>query len=175
MIQKNKVLWALQAKTYIKYILFAITTGLVLLVIGLSSGYTFMSKAVNGMTTVYNLHIAASIGLSFILMGILYSVHMFKNKRLFFGYADKHINQHSLDPADGSIQIDETGITYISSDIRQEIKWKRFSHFTYYRGFLFLFMDDYYLQSISVDKNQMSDHDFAELSEFLKKELQEKK
>lgn len=174
MIQRNKVLWTLQAKTYLKYILFAITTGLVFLVIGLASGFTFKSKA-DSTTTVYNLHIATIIGLSFILMGMLYSIHMYRNKRIFFESVDKYINRHSLDPADGSIQIDDNGITFLSNEIKQDIKWKRFSHFKYYRGFLFLFMDDYSLQSISIDKKQVSDHDFAELLDFLKKNLQESK
>jgi len=170
--EKNKTLWRLYIQPSVRSIIVLLSLGVLIIVLGATTKNTF-DIYIKGSTKIYNLHISISIGLAFILLGIIYSYHILKSRRSFFRKVDKIIHRHSLDPMDGCLQINDEGVKYSSFEMKQDVKWAGFSHYKLYKGYLFLLINEEF-SSFVIDRRQVKDADFIELYDFVQKRLIEK-
>src|SRR5437016_2139490 len=87
-VRANEVLWRLYSRQYKFYFTFVLIVAIIMALFGASSKHTFWVATSNG-GVYYNLNIAYSLSLTFLILAIIYFRHMLKCKREFFKIADQ--------------------------------------------------------------------------------------
>lgn len=172
LMERNIIHWKLFAHKYYLIILVEFLGGISCLISGMRKGYTWKST-VNGASTLYTFNGELSIGIAFLLLAIISFFNIQRSRNSFFKKVRASMQNNISDNA--SMEIDNTEVKYRDSELIQEIKWSLFSHYKFYKNYLFLITSDNYITSILIDKRLLTSSEFAELSAYVKKQLSEKK
>lgn len=167
LVKTNETLWRLYSSHFKKYIIYALSLAIIFVSLGFLAKYTYYSK-ISGDVVYYNLNLSLSIGLAFLIVAIIYARHMIANKRAFFKLVDKRVAEHSLDPEDGLIEINDDSIKINGFNSKHEFRWKCFTHYTYKNGILFLMIDKNYSNPVAIVKEQMDAQEFDQFLGFVK-------
>lgn len=172
-IKKNEVLWKVSSQPIKRTIIVIMLVGAALVYFDLSTDYTLM-KLTTPKAVTYDLHLSFSVGLAFLLCGLLLLLLLMLNKRSIFGTLEKIINRHRLNsrtPMYDVIEINDLGVTESSFEYKFEIKWTRFTHYKEYMGFLFLIMDGKITSSVMINKKFIDSNDYLQLLKVVKGKL----
>jgi hypothetical protein len=151
-------------KTWI-FLAFVFVMGAFCLVFGLSSGGS--TVYIDGKTTIYELHIFSSAGVSFISLGLIYLYYTFVAKRKHMesitNYAYKRGNSNEV-----VLRLTDEGVYHQDLELKQEMKWSLFTKASIYKHYIVLTMDEsHYFPPVMIDKRFMSLENAEELIRFL--------
>jgi hypothetical protein len=152
----------------------SIGLGIVLIVIGKLSGYTFYTE-ISGNGTYYNLNICMSLGLVCIIVAAMLALALSSSKKAFFEVVTEFMDDFNVNSSEADIEITETYVKTRRKGLKQEIHWNFFTNYKFKDGVLFLIMNNAYSSPIAIDHGQMNLTDFQQLLEFVKLKLPEKK
>jgi hypothetical protein len=86
----------------------------------------------------------------------------------------KELSRLSQTDPSAIFKINDTGVSYESSEVRLEYKWSMIKSYKIYKGAIFLILNEY-LNSFVILGNEISNEQFIELSQFVARSLPEKK
>lgn len=180
--ETNKIRWASSLKRqYLGASIFFLT-GVLILIIGLSSDHSismttrqYSNNAATEYITKYDYHISLGLGIGFLLMAFYFVYIVYRQKRKFFSGVAKICTRHKQLSDNFSIKINNDCVCYRDFELLREQKWSSFSHYVVYKDDLLLFQDDFYISSVVIQKSRLSDKDYSDLFNFLKSKLPAKK
>ena len=73
------------------------------------------------------------------------------------------------------IKITNTSVSFKDFEIYSEVKWTCFTEYKLYKNYLILIIDKQSLGSIFINRNEISGDQFADLLEFVKSKIPERK
>jgi hypothetical protein len=167
--EKNKFFWYwLNKKNYVG-ILYFFLLGILSLVFGLTSHFTFKEILAQGCTTIYNLHFGITIGSSLIIVAIVLFRSLQLSRKYFFNGVEKYIKQVGQNGA--SISLNENEAIYSDNMMKQELKWERFSGFVYKKEFLVLLTGKSTFTDFIIHESELTKDEFNTILIFLKTKL----
>lgn len=72
------------------------------------------------------------------------------------------------------LKITDNEILYNDFELKSEMKWSFFTHYRFYKDHLYILTSDYF-RGIVVSKNEMSQEQFIQLSDFVVRRLKERR
>lgn len=165
LLRQNQIKWELFTQKNIKiFILYALVGTLILI----QSGITQQdSKSFWGP--------GSSFGLSLIFLSLFYFLQTYQNKTRFFARTKQHIDRYNRQEEGIEIKITDISITYKDFERTSEMKWTTFTHYKFYKDYLFIISENGYLSSVIINKNEINSDKFFKLLDFVKNTLQERK
>ncbi|MDE3212110.1 MAG: hypothetical protein KGM98_02670 [Bacteroidota bacterium] len=182
---RDKLLWWLYIRRSILISIILLTAGIALLTDGIFRGSenkvsnyehsSYPTTRIIKTTQVYDYHLSYGFGMALIFVS-LYFFFMIFRQRMFFFKTSKRISKiRKVADNDFTIRINDQDISYQDFELASEAKWSHFSRFKIYKQFILLFADRYSWSSFAIPVNLLTDDDFKELFQFLKRRLSEKK
>src|SRR5688572_9480698 len=165
LLQINAIKWKLFTKKNVQVVFLYAFIGAVILVvnwISLKKGESFW-------------RFESSFGLGILFLSLFYFIHFYKNKIRFLAKTKELISKYKNESGGIEIKITNSAITYRDVEIYSDMKWTVFSEYKLYNGYLILLIDNLYLSSIIINRNEISEAEFTELFDFVKSKMPEKK
>lgn len=161
----NRLRWELFAKKSRGAIIVIGLCGIVILVIA----WIYAKEGENFLGPV------SSIGLSFILLCLIYIFQLYQNKQKFLRETSVYVSKLKKLGSETVIKINEDHVSYRDSERFLEYKWSFFSEYRLYKDHLFLTTNDFMLNAMIIGKDETNPTDFSLLVEFAQKRLKERK
>jgi hypothetical protein len=165
LLNKNKIRWTLfSRKNIFHFIIYAIV-GLILLI-----GSAVTEKDISNFWGM-----GSSLGLSLIFLSLFYFSHTYQNKRKFITRTRAYIKLFNEQKQETELVFADEKITYKDFQSYSEWKWTKFSHYMLYKDYLFLILDNSFLNALIVHKSEVTPEKFDELLSFSKGHLRLRK
>jgi hypothetical protein len=165
LLRKNKTKWGLAYRnTYFFIASYAFVGSLILI-----------CNAVTAKNADDFWGLGTSLGGGLIFLSIVYFSHTFQAKRKYLERTRIAIKRSEHEGQNTEILIKDDGITFKDFQTRSEWKWSVFPHYLLYKDYLFLMMGNSVLNSITIQKTELSVYEFEELINFCKGHLYLKK
>jgi hypothetical protein len=162
---KNRAKWNLAYKNNLFYFaVYAVVGSIILILNG------FESKNVDDFWG-----IGSSMGLGLVFLSVFYFSHTYRNKRKYLEQTRALIAKSKSDGRKTELLLKDDHVTYKNFESLCEWKWSVFKSYMLYNDYLFLIMGGSVLNSITIQKNEVSVDEFAELINFCKGHLHLKK
>jgi hypothetical protein len=182
-IEGRLVLWQIYFKKNIKTYLIQCVLGIFLLILGLPPLNTSVSETeyVNNMThqseTTYHrntVNFVGAIAIAYIFLLIVSFITFWKRKKAFLSEA-KRLGKLTFNRVNEStLTIGDEGIVYQTPTSRTDCNWIIFSHFSLYKDYLLLNLDQSGLQAYLINKHLLSEKEFQDLLIFVRQKLRQK-
>jgi hypothetical protein len=165
--QKNKIVWRSSAKSRYLLVLYFLLLGAFFISIGAMSNFTFKVMAGEGGTKIYSLHIAVTLGVAFWMFAVFNLIVIQSARKKFFNKIDRYIQ--SVYKKEVFLYINDISITYEDFEIKEELKWGKFTSYKYQNGILFLLLDEDLFTLFIISEKETDD--FPQLLSFIKKKI----
>jgi hypothetical protein len=165
LLEIHKIRWDLSFKKSLVYFTFYAIAGL--FVMGLA--------ALGAEKSGHFWGILSSFGLSLIFLSLYYFSHNYQNKRKHLANVRMALALSKQQAQNNEIVVNDNGVTFKDFQTYSEWKWSAFSCYMLYQDYLFLLMGSSVLNSIAIQKAELSVDQFAELINFCKGRLYLKK
>jgi hypothetical protein len=116
----------------------------------------------------------SSFGLSLVFLSLFYFSHIYQYKRKYLSRTKQILNRYKNQNEGVEIKITDKLVSYKDLEAYSEMKWTYFTEFKLYNNYLILIIDKQSLNSIIVNRNEISGAQFTELLEFVKNKLPER-
>ncbi len=180
--ETSKIRWTSSLRRQYLGTLVFFLFGVLILAMGMSSDSTmstttfkYDNNSTTEYTTKYDYHISLGLGIGFMLIALYFVYIIYRQKRKFFLSIAKICTRHKQVSDNFSININNDNVCYRDFELIREQRWSTFSHYIVYKDNLLLFQDDFYISSIVIQKERLSDKDYSDLFNFLKSKLPAKK
>lgn len=165
LIEINKIRWKLFSKrSFFEIRLFVLLGTLILIMhfLTLGDGENFWG-------------FIPSLGLGILLLALVYTYHMIKARRKYMTRTLEIISRHKNQDQGIEITITDTNISSKDFQMFTDTKWSVFLQYKLYKNYLFLIIDDQNLNSVIIDRNEITEAEFTWLYEFVKERMPERK
>ena len=117
----------------------------------------------------------SSFGLSLIFLSLFYFIHTYQSKIKYLSRTKQILSRYKNQSHGIEIKITNTTVSYKDFELFSEMSWTVFSQYKIYKNYLILIRDKESLSSIIINRNEISGAQFAELFEFVKSKIPERK
>ncbi len=164
-LDKNRTRWNLANKKNLLYFAFYALVGLFVLAL----------TALSSKNIIDFWGLGSSLGLALIFLSAYYFLHTFQNKSKYLAKTRLLITQSTNNSRITELILKDECVIYKDFETYNEWKWSVFSSYMLYENYLFLVMGGSVLNSIIIQKNEVSADEFAGLLNFCKGHLYLKK
>jgi hypothetical protein len=164
-LERNRTRWNLAHKKNLFYFTFYALGGLFVLAIA----------ALGAKNTADFWGVFSSLGLGLIFLSTYYFLHTFQNKGKYLAGIKALTAQANNKSQHTELVLKDDLVTYKDLETYSEWKWSVFSSYMLHQDYLFLVMGNSVLNSIIIQKNEVSADEFAELVNFCSGHLYLKK
>ena len=165
LIEIHRIRWNLSFKKSLLYFTFYAIAGL----------FIFGIAALDAVKSGHFWGLFSSFGLSLIFLSTYYFLHNYQNKRKYLANIRMALALSKQRGQNTEIILNDTGVTFKDFQTHSEWKWSAFSHYMLYKNYLFLMMGSSVLNSVAIQKTELSAYEFDELVDFCKARLYLKK
>lgn len=162
---KNRTKWYLAYKTMLFAIIVYAVVGTVILT----------CSAVTAKNADDFWGLGSTLGGGLIFLSIAFLSYIYKGKRKYVENTRLAIKRSEREGQNTEIVLKDDGVTFKDFHIYSEWKWSVFTHYMLYKDYLFLMMGNSVLNSLVIQKNELSVYEFDELVNFCKGHLYLKK
>jgi hypothetical protein len=113
----------------------------------------------------------SSFGLSLIFLSLFYFSHIYQNKIKYLSKTEQILNRYKNQSQGIQIKITNTTVSYKDFELFSEMSWTVFSQYKIYKNYLILIRDKQSLDSIIINRNEITEAQFTELFVFVKGKL----
>jgi len=163
LLEQNVIRWKLFAKKSLQLILLYAFFGAVIL------GANWMSLKQSDSFWGFE----SSFGIGILLLSLFYFIHTYKNKIKFLARTKEIVSKYKNENSGIEIKFNDTIVSWKDFELFSEMSWTVFSQYKIYKNYLILIRDKQSLDSIIINRNEISEVQFTELFVFVKGKMPE--
>lgn len=182
-LDERSNLWRMQFKKYIKAYLIQCSLGVFLLGIGLPlntsvSETTYVNNITHQNETTYQrypVNFVGAFGIAYVFWSTISLIKVRVRKKTFFSETERMARLIFNQVNESILTINDKGIVYQTPATRSDCNWNILSHFSLYKDYLLLNIDQSGHQGFTVNRHLISEKEFQDLVIFVRQKLTQKK
>ena len=140
-----------------------------------STRYTESTNTVIKNVSYTNYHLNTDIGATLIILSLIFFFYFYRRKGRFNKATLKYYDSRKRANQKCFMKLNEQSIFYQDFELTWEQKWTRITEYKIMKGYLFLFRNDSYIDSIPIKISEIEKSKFEDLMVFIKQRILEKR